>query len=287
MTRRLLVAFVTLYALLSVTALPAHTQSASLRGDFGLPAESAGWDVVLAGLLSTFDNANVLALGEAHGRQVDSELRVRLIQHPDFAKKVRFIVLEFASPSQQSHIDRYVSGDEVSLEDAQQLGMQHPIRAEFYNAVRSVNRSRPAAQRIRVLGVGLPDPSASNTSALTVLSDVLGRHEKALVIYGAGHVWHGHGGITTSLDRTPGRVFVAETVAPLPEIPPSPALVAFNSSLRSFGMQIRSTERPVLVSMRGTPAAKLPANPFYLGQAFLPSATTIGDLDDAVVYFGR
>jgi hypothetical protein len=288
MTGRLIVGVVTLCAGLSVAQLPAQLQSASLRDDFGLPVESAGWESVLAGLLSTFSKADVLALGEAHGRQADSELRVRLIQHPDFARKVRFIVVEFASSSQQSVIDRYIGGDEGALEDAQQLWMQNPIRQEFYIAVRGVNRSLPAAQRIRVLGVGLPDPSASNRSALAALNDVLRTHEKALVIYGSGHVWHRDGGITTALDRQiPGRVFVAETIAPLLGARPSPALDAFNSSLRSFDAQIRSTQRPVLVSMHGTAAAKLPVNPFYLGQAFLPPATTIGDLNDAVVYFGQ
>jgi hypothetical protein len=61
MTRRLLVGIVTPCAALSVMELPAQSQSASLRGDFGLPAESAGWEAVLAGLLSTFDKADVLA----------------------------------------------------------------------------------------------------------------------------------------------------------------------------------------------------------------------------------
>jgi hypothetical protein len=289
-TRRLIVGCVTLCAVLNVAERsPALAQSAASPADFGLPAESSGWDGVLAGLLSTFDKADVLALGEAHGRQADSDLRVRLIQDPDFAKRVRFIVVEFGTASLQPLIDHYVGVDDVPLKEADQLWMNSQERADFYNAVRGVNRNLPAAARIRVLGVGLPNPSASNASSLTALrNEVLSRHQKALVIYGSGHVWHGHGGITTALDQQmPGRVFVAETLAPLLGIRPSPALDAFNSSLRSFETQIRSTERPVLVSMHGTPAAKLLANPFYLGQAFLPPTTTIGDLDDAVVYFGQ
>ena len=62
--------------------------------------------------------------------------------------------------------------------------------------------------------------------------------------------------------------------------------MTLNNSLRSFETQIDSTDRPVLVSMRGTSAAKLLANPFCLGHAMLPPMTTIGDLDDAIVYFG-
>jgi len=34
-------------------------------------------------------------------------------------------------------------------------------------------------------------------------------------------------------------------------------------------------------------AARLAADPFYLGQALLGPKITLGDNDDAVVYFGR
>jgi hypothetical protein len=51
---------------------------------------------------------------------------------------------------------------------------------------------------------------------------------------------------------------------------------------------LKSKERPVLVFLRSKPdAAALVANPFYLGQAMLPDDVTIGDNDDAIVYFGR
>ncbi len=168
MTRLLIVGCVTLCAILIITEQPpALAQSAASRADFGLPAERAGWDGVLAGLLSTFNKADVLALGEAHGRQADSDLRVRLIQHPDFARNVRFIAVECGAPSDQSMIDRYVSGDEV--EDAQRLWARDRILEEFYRAVRGVNRTLPPAMRIRVLAVGLPNARASNASALAAL----------------------------------------------------------------------------------------------------------------------
>jgi hypothetical protein len=38
-----------------------------------------------------------------------------------------------------------------------------------------------------------------------------------------------------------------------------------------------------VLSLRGTAPGNLVANPFYLGQAFLPAGTTLADLDDAVV----
>ena len=51
--------------------------------------ESPGWDKALAGILSAFDKADVVALGASRGSS-GSELRLRLIRHPDFPNKARF-----------------------------------------------------------------------------------------------------------------------------------------------------------------------------------------------------
>jgi hypothetical protein len=67
------------------------------RPDARLPPETAGWDNVITTLLSVFDRADVLALGEAHGRKVDAELRLRLVRDPRFAARVRSIVVEISS----------------------------------------------------------------------------------------------------------------------------------------------------------------------------------------------
>jgi hypothetical protein len=42
----------------------------------------------------------------------------------------------------------------------------------------------------------------------------------------------------------------------------------------------------VLVPLAGSAAGKLTADPFYMGQAMLGSQITLGELADAVVYFG-
>jgi hypothetical protein len=53
-------------------------------------------------------------LGEAHERQLDSDLRIAVVRHPDFAKKVRSIVVEFGSTTEQSTLDRYTRGEPMS-----------------------------------------------------------------------------------------------------------------------------------------------------------------------------
>jgi hypothetical protein len=236
-----------------------RSQSAP-RAPVALPAESAGWDRVVGSLLSAFDNADIVLLGEAHGRRVDAELRLRLIRHPAFPAKARFILLE--------------SSD-----------------LELIDAVRDVNRTLSADRQLLVLGGDQVDgpPQQRNERAVSLLREqVLQKHEKALVIFGAGHVWHGEGGITRTLQQiVPGRVFVAETLAPVSDGRGGPTHQELDRALASLEETLRSRERPVLVSVGRTPVGKLVANPFYLGQAMLPDATTLGDLDDAIVYFGR
>ena len=50
-----------------------------------LPDESTGIDGVARALVAAFDQADVVALGEAHQRKLDSDLRIALVCNPDFA----------------------------------------------------------------------------------------------------------------------------------------------------------------------------------------------------------
>jgi hypothetical protein len=237
-----------------------------------------------------FDHADVLALGEAHGRKVDSDLRLRLIQHPDFAKRVSTVVVEFAAVDNQVPLTRYVIGDSVPFE---QLKLQYPARGmplikDLLDTIRAIN-TKSALTHIQVFA-GHPPAGMEDSGAIAadVIRDAVSHGEKVLVIYGSGHLWHGSGGITTALDRTmPGRVFVAETLAPVGSPRGGQALQMLEASLKALEDTLSSPDRPTLVSLRGTRAAMLTANPFYLGDAMLAPATTIGDLDDACIYFGR
>src|SRR6185503_13035755 len=109
--------------------------------------------------------------------------------HPDFAKKVRSIVVEFGSTTEQSTLDRYTRGENVSRAQFEQVwktttqpGPQigaNPIYAEFFAAVRDVNSKLPADARVRVFG-GDPGPGdnrSRETAAVAVLKEqVLQKH---------------------------------------------------------------------------------------------------------------
>lgn len=302
----------TFYVAVGQSAAPRQvgTSVRDVRPDVRLPAESAGWDAVLEGVLSAFDKADVVALGEAHSRKVDSDLRNRLIRHPDFPNKAHVIVVEFGNSFYQPILDRYIDGQDVPLAEVQkvwqnstQLGLASPVYEQFLAAVREVNRQLPTTKRLRVLAGDPPrdwskeqtpaDRARYNTlrsaSPVSILRDqVLKKGDKALVIYGSGHLWHGDGGITKALQEDiPGRVFVAETLAPVSNGGTGPEFDNLDKALQSLEGTLPSRERPVLVSLRGTLAARLPANPFFLGQAMLSPDVTLGDIDDACVYFGR
>jgi hypothetical protein len=75
-----------------------------------LPNESAGIEGIARTLIAAFDQVDIVALGEAHERKLDSDLRIAVVRHPDFVKKVRSIVVEFGSTTEQSTLDRYIRG---------------------------------------------------------------------------------------------------------------------------------------------------------------------------------
>src|SRR5258708_1859052 len=133
-----------------------------------LPDETAGVDAISRTLISAFDQVDIVALGEWHGRiRLDSDLRIAMVRHPDFAKKVRSIVVEFGSTTEQATLDRYIRGENVSRAQLEQVWKtttqanngiwDQPIYADFFAAVREVNSKLPAEARVRVFG-GDPGP---------------------------------------------------------------------------------------------------------------------------------
>src|SRR5262245_36691548 len=95
---------------LALVATVAMGQASNVR----LPDEAAGLDQIVQALVSVFDQADILALGEDHNRKADSDLRIALVRHPDFSRKVRSIVVEFGSTTEQATLDRYIRGEPVS-----------------------------------------------------------------------------------------------------------------------------------------------------------------------------
>jgi len=287
-----------------------------------LPDESTGIDGIARALVAAFDQADVVALGEAHRRKLDSDLRIAVVRNPDFAKKVRSIVVEFGSTTEQSTLDRYTRGENVSRAQLEQVWKtttqsangiwDDPIYADFFAAVRDVNSKLPADARIRVFG-GDPGPGdnrSRETAAVSVLKEqVLQKHGKALVIYGAAHFYRTMPsdylesigddiGIARKLEiEFPGRTFV---VIPVGRLDPPTAWVTrgIDPDFQKFDRALKTQVRPVLVSLQRLPFRDFTSE-MFLGRTlttcrgaigcvsvFKGSTLTLGQMADACIYVG-
>jgi hypothetical protein len=236
-----------------------------------LPGETEGLDNIAKTLVSTFDRVDVLALADTHQRKIDSDLRLGVVRSPEFAKKVHFILVEFANTTDQSILDRYISGEDVPLSELRQVWRNtccgdlwdSPVYAGFLAAVRDLNKKLPLNQRVRVLA-GDPPAGTPTTqrdaSAVSVLRNrILDNGDKALVIYGGGHVGYGFG-ITAAVQAAGRRVFVVW------------AMGGTDPDYRQLDHTLKSAERPVLFSVTRPPFSDLGSR---------------GDFAvDAYVYFG-
>jgi hypothetical protein len=235
-----------------------------------------------------------------HERRQDSDLRIALVRHPDFAKKVRSIVVEFATTTEQTTLDRYIRGENVSKAQLERvrprqfgsLTSDDPMYADFFAAVRDVNSKLPADARIRVFGG--EDNRNRDAAALSILKEqVLQKHGKALVIYGAGHFWRaGPDGPGGFIDRYPGRTLAVIPLGGQRQGRMSPRQVP---DYQQFERALKTPVRPVLVSLQRLPFRDFKAGDFLSGDIVTASGgsiwngstTTLGQMADACVYFGR
>jgi hypothetical protein len=314
---------ITLGSIAAILVIPmpllrAQSPQVATRPNVRLPDEAAGLDAVASALIGAFDQTDIVALGEGHNRQVDSDLRIALVRHPDFAKNVRTIVIEYASPSEQSTLDRYIRGENVSRAQLEQVwkttaaganGLgEHPVYADFLSAIREVNSKLPADARIRVLA---GDPRTREIPAFSVLKEeVRQRHGKALLIYGAAHFFLtgpaeylaslGDGiGLARRLDIDhPGRWLSVIPIGALAR-PSAIKETDIEPDYRKFDRALTTRLRPVLVSFQRLPFRDFAAEEF-LGRTlitcrppggcrsvFKASTLTLGQMADAGVYFGR
>lgn len=234
-----------------------------------LPDETAGIDNIARALISTFDQVDVLALADTHQRKIDSELRLRIVRDPEFVRKARFIMVEFANTADQPILDRYINGEDVPLVELRQVWRNtccgdtwdSPVYAEFLAAVRDMNRGLPPNERVRVLAGDPPEGTPTtlrDASAVSVLQkQVLDKGGKVLVIYGGGHVGYG-GAIATAVQtRRFGSIFVAW------------AMGGRDPNYQQLDRTLKSAGRPVLFSVTRPPFSNLGSSADFLVDAFV------------------
>lgn len=174
---------------------------------------------VIGELTAMLDRNPILALCENHGSETQHVFIRDLIADSRFTDRVDDIVVEFATAGRQHLIDRYIGGEDVSLDElasawrdigAVHLPWESPVYPAFFEHVRSVNEQLAKSgsrRRLRVLGGDPPiDWSKINTfkelsayyndpqnerdvhMAGVIRREVLDRGRRALVLAGNGHL---------------------------------------------------------------------------------------------------
>jgi hypothetical protein len=259
-------------------------------------------------LLLQVDKHDLVALGEWHNTREDQDLRINLVRNPQFPKKVRNIVVECGNALHQETLDRFIAGLNVPKDEIQRVwrdttqspvgGGDSPVCEQFLNEVRSINFKLPEHQRLRVLAGDPPIDWAKINSAeefqqflrtrdefaaQLLVREILDKKSKALLIYGAGHLWRNNAlnpapNLASLLDRSdPGGLF---TVIRLGGTYPNTARLE----------SLMPKSRPAFLALKGTPAADLDANEFIgrgLPVKLFPAGLGIGQVADACIYSGR
>jgi len=272
------------------------------------PGSRPAFAEVTDALLRQFKKHDLVALGVWHNTREDQDLRIHLIRNPRFPKEVRDIVVECGNALYQETLDRFIAGLPVPKEELQRVwrdttqspvgGGDSPMCEEFLNEVRSINGKLPKSLKLRVLAGDPPIDWATVTgpeefqrflrsrdefAAQLVARESLGKKRRAVLFYGAGHLWRNTSfgpapNLATLLGRSnPGSLF---TVVRLGGIYPNTA------RLESFVPK----SRPAFLALAGTAAADLDANEFIgrgLPVKLFPAGLGIGRVADAFIYSGQ
>jgi hypothetical protein len=229
-------------SLAAMLCFPAHSQAAAPMNHRPATIASVKVEPALDGVFSAFKTHPIIALGDAHGLDAQMDFYTTVVRDPRFARDVRNLVVEFGASSQQTVIDRYLAGETVPYVELRKVwndtvGWVPPPAlvgfAKFFAAIRAINKSLPPTRRIKVwLGEPPLDwfaPSrdeiraamrARDTYPAALIRDqILAKGEKALVIYGLGHLAGGTM-LKGQLDASnPGAMFAILPYAPPLEYP--------------------------------------------------------------------
>jgi hypothetical protein len=225
-------------------------------------------------IVAAFKQHPIVIIGEAHWLRQPGDFYVRLVGDPEFQETVQDIVIEFASRNNQPLLDRYSAGQNVPIEEVRRIwqdttkvaSWESPVYAEWLAAIREVNKTLPAARRLRVLaGDTAIDWSQIKTHddwaalgdnnisiADVVIHEVLEKKHRALVVLGSNHVTrsgdrNGNDNTTTRIEsRCPGSTYVAMMLH----------VGALNPALEDqLGLARRNA--PALYALAGTPQGKM------------------------------
>ena len=161
-------------------------------------------------ILKGFDQFDIVAIGESHGVKEVTDFYIELVQNENFRKKVNSIVIEFGNSLYQEDLDNYTIGKSHDSLRIKKLWRDHTSSflqsgdqtgvGRLLTAVRDINLN--STHRIRILAAEPPIEWAKVNSsedlfefidrrdqfyADLVLSEVINKKKKALIIMGNAH----------------------------------------------------------------------------------------------------
>ena len=164
-------------------------------------------------LAKQFDQHQFVFIGSTHGDLKIEQFLACLVTRAAFRERVTDVVTEWASSGQQRLIDRYVLGlEEISMEDlapiwfdtdAPTMWTTLPQVRETLKALHDVNKTLPAAKRIRLVGgndptdwsrIKVTEDLAAYTFKTNFMEHLVIEHlakspgNRTLVVYGDGHI---------------------------------------------------------------------------------------------------
>jgi hypothetical protein len=302
------------YVLALASLLTVFHSACSAQGNGGV--ENANVGVVRA-----FETHDIVMFGEIHGNKQEYAWLRSLVGTPEFADQVDDIVVEFGNSLYQKSVDRYVSGEDVPMEQVQKawrnlvgaVGPPSPVYASLYQAVRETNLKRKGKHQMRIV-CGDPyidwekvkdrediAPYLGNREAWytqVVKDEVLAKHHHGMLIMGGGHFLRrapggrsGPGSIEQQLQSAGARTF----------------LIVFGTntigSYDELDHRFDSWNAPAIVALGDTWVGGLPAMPVISGgtmplnlrpgppaagaaAATPPPPLKLQDVADALLYLG-
>jgi hypothetical protein len=285
-----------------------------------LRAEPQPGDAIAA-LLAAMQSFPLVAIGERHGIQQMSDFIKALLFRPETSARINDVVVEFGNALHQDIADRFILTDHpVTNADLPRIWRftigggvlwDSPMYADFFHAVRALNQTLPANQRIRVLlgdspfdhrRVRGPRDKQYLLAALrerdthyagVVEREVLAKGRRALLLAGANHLKRGLISGTDShvLDaggqlaqRHPGELYVADLLVVPPGAQAEPLVQQVETMVGSWRYP---SVAPLADSWLGELTGS--AEPWVNSAAYLaatPQARRYGTQADAVLYLG-
>ena len=259
------------------------------------PAASAAAEALAA----KFDDHQFVFIGSTHGDLKIEEFLMCLVSRPAFRQRVTDIVVEWASSGHQLLLDRYIlTLDEVAVDDLAPIWLDTdtptmwttlPQVRRFVETLRQVNRTLPAAKRMRLVGgndgvdwtkVRVPEDLAPYPFKTNFIPHLIMEHlakasgNRTLVVYGDGHIRYKGNNFMGDLEASLGRakLFVVGRIGEL------------RADERAYLAAVGDPGRPFFVEARRFPTT-IPWPP-SLRISMEERSERLADYIDAFVYLG-